>query len=219
MLCCVVCAGFYEYGQPITPLELGYSVIGWQHAGFSGSSVRLLSHSYMFFFRSSHLHSVPFRSVPFHSILRSLSFLSDPAIDPISIVHCTYVQNTRITRVRMHYLMNDDASCLYVETSYSRSRTRAQGKPFPATERRFVEAVMQFATEAPDRGGLGFSEQQVIISGWSIGGYPAAYAATLYPKIRYLVRTTSVQLHYIATAVSLSPSSFFQSVLVDTTIT
>lgn len=31
-------AGFYEIGVLGTPLEKGYSVIGWNHPGFGGSS-------------------------------------------------------------------------------------------------------------------------------------------------------------------------------------
>ena len=31
-------AGFYEIGVLGTPLELGYSVIGWNHPGFGGST-------------------------------------------------------------------------------------------------------------------------------------------------------------------------------------
>ena len=39
----VVCfegnAGFYEMGCSGTPIECGYSVLGWNHPGFGGSSV------------------------------------------------------------------------------------------------------------------------------------------------------------------------------------
>lgn len=33
-------AGFYEIGIMITPLALKYSVLGWNHPGFGGSTVR-----------------------------------------------------------------------------------------------------------------------------------------------------------------------------------
>jgi hypothetical protein len=36
-------AGFYEIGIMVTPLEAGYSVLGWNHPGFGGSTVRHLS--------------------------------------------------------------------------------------------------------------------------------------------------------------------------------
>lgn len=43
----VVCsegnAGFYEVGCTVTPLEGGYSVLGWNHPGFWGSTVSLFS--------------------------------------------------------------------------------------------------------------------------------------------------------------------------------
>ena len=32
-------AGFYEMGCTGTPLDLNYSVLGWNHPGFGGSSV------------------------------------------------------------------------------------------------------------------------------------------------------------------------------------
>lgn len=39
----VVCsegnAGFYEIGIMITPIEMKYSVLGWNHPGFGGSTV------------------------------------------------------------------------------------------------------------------------------------------------------------------------------------
>ena len=39
----VVCfegnAGFYEMGCSGTPIECGYSVLGWNHPGFAGSTV------------------------------------------------------------------------------------------------------------------------------------------------------------------------------------
>lgn len=34
-------AGFYEIGIASTPLDLGYSILGWNHPGFGGSSVSL----------------------------------------------------------------------------------------------------------------------------------------------------------------------------------
>lgn len=32
-------AGFYEIGIMCTPIEAGYSVLGWNHPGFAGSTV------------------------------------------------------------------------------------------------------------------------------------------------------------------------------------
>ena len=41
VICCEGNAGFYEVGMISTPLELGYSVLGWNHPGFGGSTVSL----------------------------------------------------------------------------------------------------------------------------------------------------------------------------------
>lgn len=38
VVCCEGNAGFYEMGIMVTPLEAGYSVLGWNHPGFAGSS-------------------------------------------------------------------------------------------------------------------------------------------------------------------------------------
>lgn len=35
-------AGFYEIGIASTPIDLEFSVLGWNHPGFSGSSVSLI---------------------------------------------------------------------------------------------------------------------------------------------------------------------------------
>ena len=147
----MLCAGFYEYGQPITPLELGYSVVGWQHAGFGGSSVRL-----------THFP-------------RRLEAHSPIAIGALPLVAHLLMPIVSLMSVRVPH-------------SHTMCISRAQGTPLPATERRFIEAVMQFATCAPEHGGLGFPVERIVLSGWSIGGYPAAHAASLYPRLRYLVR-------------------------------
>ena len=38
VLCCEGNAGFYEIGVMTTPVAAGYSVLGWNHPGFGGSS-------------------------------------------------------------------------------------------------------------------------------------------------------------------------------------
>jgi len=40
VICCEGNAGFYEGGCMCTPLELGFSILGWNHPGFLESSVR-----------------------------------------------------------------------------------------------------------------------------------------------------------------------------------
>lgn len=42
VICCEGNAGFYEIGIMGTPIEAGYSVLGWNHPGFGGSTVSLI---------------------------------------------------------------------------------------------------------------------------------------------------------------------------------
>ncbi len=91
VICCEGNAGFYEVGMLLTPLERGYSVIGWNHPGFWGST----------------------------------------------------------------------------------------GSPLPSQEVHAVDAVMQYAQKE-----LGFREEQIIVYGWSIGGFPASWLAMHYPRIK-----------------------------------
>lgn len=39
VICCEGNSGFYEYGITLTPIEAGYSVLGWNHPGFGSSTV------------------------------------------------------------------------------------------------------------------------------------------------------------------------------------
>jgi len=87
-------AGFYEIGVLGTPLELGYSVIGWNHPGFGGST----------------------------------------------------------------------------------------GCPYPQNEANAANAVMQFAINE-----LGFRPDQIILHGWSIGGFTASCLAMNYPDVKGVV--------------------------------
>lgn len=56
------------------------------------------------------------------------------------------------------------------------------GLPFPSQVENGVDAVMQFAIN-----GLGFTPDNILIYGWSIGGYPASWVAQRYPDIRGLI--------------------------------
>nr|CAD7395902.1 unnamed protein product [Timema poppensis] len=93
----VVCAegnaGFYEIGVMVTPIEANYSVLGYNHPGFGGST----------------------------------------------------------------------------------------GTPYPDQEQNAIDAVMQFAIQR-----LNFLPENIILFGWSIGGYSTSWAAAQYPKIRGL---------------------------------
>jgi len=94
VICCEGNAGFYEIGVMATPLEDGYSVLGWNHPGFYGST----------------------------------------------------------------------------------------GEPFPGQEAMAADAVMQFAIEK-----LGFSVENIVVTGWSIGGFTASWLAMNYPEIKGLI--------------------------------
>ena len=41
VICCEGNSGFYEYGITLTPIEAGYSVLGWNHPGFGSSTVSI----------------------------------------------------------------------------------------------------------------------------------------------------------------------------------
>lgn len=107
-------AGFYEIGILSTPLSLKYSVIGWNHPGFGGSTV---------------------------------SYLLLQATNKIN---------------------------------YDQSTT--QGSPYPDQDQAAMDAVMQFAIHK-----LGFMPENILLFGWSIGGYSSLLGATRYPDIRGLV--------------------------------
>ncbi|XP_066250455.1 phosphatidylserine lipase ABHD16A isoform X1 [Euwallacea similis] len=91
VICCEGNAGFYEIGTMITPTEAGYSVLGWNHPGFGGST----------------------------------------------------------------------------------------GMPYPAQEEAAMDAVMQFAINK-----LGFKLENIVLFGWSIGGYSVSWATVAYPEIK-----------------------------------
>lgn len=94
VICCEGNAGFYESGIALTPIEANYSVLGWNHPGFGGST----------------------------------------------------------------------------------------GTPYPSQEQNAIDLVMQFAIHR-----LGFSPENIILFGWSIGGYTASWAAMNYPDIKGMV--------------------------------
>lgn len=87
-------AGFYEVGIMSTPLAMKYSVLGWNHPGFGGST----------------------------------------------------------------------------------------GNPYPEQDHNAIDAVMQFAIHH-----LGFLPENIVLFGWSIGGYSSIYAATHFPDVKGVV--------------------------------
>jgi len=94
VICCEGNAGFYEVGMMSTPVKSEYSVLGWNHPGFYGST----------------------------------------------------------------------------------------GKPTPSQEANAADAVMQFALQK-----LGFLPEQILVYGWSIGGYTATWLGMNYPEIQGLI--------------------------------
>lgn len=96
-------AGFYEIGIVGTPLSLNYSVLGWNHPGFEGST----------------------------------------------------------------------------------------GTPYPDQDKNAIEAVVQFAIYS-----LGFSVEEIILYGWSIGGFTSLWAASCYPDVKGVVCTKMLHLLY-----------------------
>lgn len=87
-------ASFYEIGIMSTPLDLKYSVLGWNHPGFAGSS----------------------------------------------------------------------------------------GRPYPDQDQQAIDAVLQFAINE-----LGFKPENILLYGWSIGGYSTLYAASQYPEVKGVI--------------------------------
>jgi hypothetical protein len=95
VLCSEGNAGFYEIGIMTTPLDLKYSVLGWNHPGFGGST----------------------------------------------------------------------------------------GSPYPDQDSKAIDAVMQFAIHS-----LGFAVENIILFGWSIGGFSSLQLATSYPDVKGIVK-------------------------------
>jgi len=106
-------AGFYEIGITGTPIDAGYSVLGWNHPGFSGSS----------------------------------------------------------------------------------------GTPFPDQEQHAIDAVMQYATQR-----LNFPPGSIILFAWSIGGYPATFAAMNYPEAKAVILDATFD-HVLPLALARMPEA------------
>ena len=53
-----------------------------------------------------------------------------------------------------------------------------QGMPYPDQELNAIDTVMQFAIH-----GLKFQPENILLFGWSIGGYPTSWAAMNYPDV------------------------------------
>ncbi|XP_015784873.1 protein ABHD16A-like [Tetranychus urticae] len=60
------------------------------------------------------------------------------------------------------------------------------GQPFPEAEVNAIDTVMKLALDK-----FGFSQESIILYGWSIGGYTSSWAAMNYPHIRGLILDAS----------------------------
>lgn len=107
--------GFYELGTILTPLEIGYSVLGWNHPGFGGSS----------------------------------------------------------------------------------------GVPYPDQDVAAVDTVVKFALDK-----LSFSPSQIVMYGWSIGGFTATWAGMRHPNLHGLVVDASFD-HILPLARNIFPGFFY----------
>lgn len=61
-----------------------------------------------------------------------------------------------------------------------------QGKPFPDQDRHAVDAVILYAINE-----LNFPVQDILLFGWSIGGYSTVYGAARFPNIKGIVLDAS----------------------------
>ncbi|KAK6047812.1 hydrolase, alpha/beta domain protein, partial [Cooperia oncophora] len=59
---------------------------------------------------------------------------------------------------------------------------QSSGLPFPNNTLAAADAVMQYAQSE-----LGYREQDIVLFGWSIGGFPASWLAANYPKVRAVI--------------------------------
>ncbi|KAK5986291.1 Abhydrolase domain-containing protein 16A [Trichostrongylus colubriformis] len=59
---------------------------------------------------------------------------------------------------------------------------QSSGLPFPNNTLAAADAVMQYAQSE-----LGYREENIVLFGWSIGGYPASWLAANYPKVKAVI--------------------------------
>jgi alpha/beta hydrolase fold len=58
----------------------------------------------------------------------------------------------------------------------------SNGEPYPDQDENAIDAVMQFAIQS-----LGFLPENIILFGWSIGGYSSLWLATQYPSVKGVI--------------------------------
>jgi pimeloyl-ACP methyl ester carboxylesterase len=77
--------------------------------------------------------------------------------------------------------------------------SESTGNPYPINILNAADAVMQFAFEQ------GFTEDNIVIFGWSIGGFPGTWLTANYPNIRGLILDASFD-HVLPLAYRTMPS-------------
>lgn len=82
-----------------------------------------------------------------------------------------------------HYSFHQDCWNLIAELNLI-SHLFCQGKPFPDQDQNAMDAVVQFAINK-----LGFSPENIVMFGWSIGGYSSLWASSQFPDIKGVVST------------------------------
>ncbi|TKR77131.1 hypothetical protein L596_018155 [Steinernema carpocapsae] len=80
---------------------------------------------------------------------------------------------------------------------------QSSGLPYPDQEMNAMDAVMQFATKK-----LGFKESDIILYGWSIGGYASTWAAANYDVGSVVLDATFDDVVPLAISKMPSPISF-----------
>lgn len=68
----------------------------------------------------------------------------------------------------------------------------SQGLPYPQQDQNAIDAVVQFAIHV-----LGFQPEDILLFGWSIGGYSSLVAATQYPDVKGVVCYMKKKIHNV----------------------
>ncbi|XP_065916887.1 phosphatidylserine lipase ABHD16A-like isoform X2 [Dysidea avara] len=84
------------------------------------------------------------------------------------------------------------------------------GLPFPSQESNAIDVVLKYAVCE-----LGFPFEDIVVYGWSIGGYTASWAAMSYPKISAVIMDATFD-HVLPLAQSRMPASMAN--VVDTVV-
>lgn len=65
-----------------------------------------------------------------------------------------------------------------------------QGQPYPQQDQNAVDAIMQFAIHE-----LKFQPDEILLFGWSIGGYSSLVGAVQYPEVKGVVSIKTVRMN------------------------